>query len=205
MKRSTACATVAAVAGLVPGVACADTAAFTDPLGDARRVQQGSVTEGATGDSDITGISVRWVHPDGEGNEIRVRIQVREIDRSSDADGARSGVGLATRAVLRLDTGMTITVEGQPRGYSYAYTGGEFSCFDPEDELAPIPDLRYGRYTDTITVVAGNGCIENAGTVEVAVSTRLYRKNSRLVDRAETEPVTIDRGDTTGAPRPSFR
>lgn len=194
MRGSTLGAVAAAAVVLFPSATYAATGTFTDAIRDARRVHDGVVTKGVTGDSDITGITVRAGRSEDDQREIRVQVKVREIDRSSNS-GSHAGKGLATRAVLTLDTGLKVTVTGQPRGYTVGYEG-DLSCFAPEDELEPFPDLRYGRYTDTITITIDGGCFDDAETASVKVRTTSLRNGSRLIDWAATEPVVLGDDDT---------
>ena len=193
MRRPAVLVGVAAATLLLPDAAHAVTATFTDPVGDAKQVRHGKVTEGVTGDSDITGLVVRARSNEGDELGVRLRVQVREIDRYS-SWRERDGTGLKFRASFTTDNGTEVVFEGRPWSHGWSYAdGGECAAFDEEPSL---PRLHYGRYSDTITLDMPGECFAGAETVSVVVRTTLHREQDRLVDRvASSEPVAFGQSE----------
>ena len=179
MKRSVVVAGVAAATLLLPTAAHAETGTFDDPIGDAKRVEDGKTTEGVTGDSDITGLQVRAIQTEGDELGLRLRVEVREIDRSS-RWRERAHTGLRFIAKLKTDNGGRITFEGTTRSFGWSTTGIE-DCFGEGERF--LPDLDYRRYSDVIRLDMPGECFAGAETVTVSAGTKLVDEQGRLVDR----------------------
>ena len=191
MRRSAVVAGVAAATLLLPTAAHAETRTFDDPVGDANRVEDGKTTEDVTGDSDITGLQVRAIQTEGDELGLRLRVQVREIDRAS-RWREKAKTGLRFSAKLKTDNGARITFEGTTRSFGWSTTGVD-DCFGDGERF--LPDLDYRRYSDVVVLDMPGECFAGAETVTVSAGTKLVDDEGRLVDRvAGTEPVRFGAG-----------
>lgn len=155
---------------------------ISDSVGDARLVQRDGNVRKATGDSDITRMSLSGSTSDSNSEWIRVGVKVREIDRLSRWD-SESGTGLRIRSRFHTDRGAVVEVSGHESAYKWTSTElDEADCFGES-----APELHYGRYSDMIRLDVPRDCFTGAQSVEISVTARLFRPGGRLVDNVTTE------------------